>query len=208
MIIKSLTVGSLQVNCYIVYDEATKDAIVIDPGDEPDMVMDLIEEVNLKVNFILLTHGHFDHIGAVDDMKGFTGAPILLHKADKHLYSQANVHASMWGFRIGNLPEPERFIEEGDEIKAGALEFRVLHTPGHTHGSSCFYGMGVLFSGDTLFRDSIGRTDLPGGDMLAMGDSFRKLMELPLDTVVYCGHGPATTIGREKKENFFSSTFL
>jgi glyoxylase-like metal-dependent hydrolase (beta-lactamase superfamily II) len=114
----------------------------------------------------------------------------------------------MWGFRIGNLPEPEKLIDEGDEIKAGTLQFRVLQTPGHTQGSICLYGMGALFSGDTLFRDSIGRTDLPGGDMLAMGESFRRLMELPQDTVVYCGHGPKTTIGREKQENFFSSTFL
>ena len=208
MKIETVTVGPLQVNCYIVYDEGTKEAMVIDPGDEPDMIMDLIDELGLKVKLILLTHGHFDHVGAVDDIKELTGAPILIHRKDKDIYSQANGHAYMWGFRIGNPPEPDKFIDEGDEVKIGGLQFSVLHTPGHTQGGICLYGMDTLFSGDTLFKDSIGRTDLPGGDMGSMGESFRRLMELPSDTVVYSGHGDKTTIGREKKENFFSSTFL
>lgn len=208
MKIKTIVVGPLQVNCYIAYDEGTKEAMVIDPGDEPDMIMDLIEQAGLKVKLILLTHGHFDHVGAVDDMKELTGAPILIHRKDKEIYSQANTHAYMWGFRIGNPPEPDKFIDEGDEVKIGELQFQVLHTPGHTQGSICLYGMGTVFSGDTLFRDSIGRTDLPGGDMSSMGNSFRRLMKLPHDTIVYSGHGEKTTIGREKQENFFTSTFL
>ena len=208
MKIETFAVGPLQVNCYIVYDETTKEAMVIDPGDEPDMIMDIIEGAGLKVKFILLTHGHFDHVGAVDDMKELTGAPILIHRNDKEIYSQANAHAFMWGVRIGNPPEPDKFIEEGDDITLGRLHFKVLHTPGHTPGGICLYGIGTVFSGDTLFRDSIGRTDLPGGDMIAMGNSFRRLMELPADTVVCSGHGSKTTIGREKQENFFSSTFL
>lgn len=204
MIIKKLVVGPLQENCYIAGDNNTKKAIVIDPGDEPDRILELIKDNNLEVTAVILTHAHFDHIGAAGDIKKATGAKILIHNADKELYTGARDQAAFWGYDLDDLPEPDDFIKEGDEINIGELIFTVLHTPGHSPGGVCLYGEGALFTGDTIFQGSVGRTDFHGGDIAQLKESFKRLLRLPENTVILSGHGPETTVGREKRENFFT----
>ncbi|MBI5739716.1 MAG: MBL fold metallo-hydrolase [Nitrospirae bacterium] len=203
MIIKKLVVGPLQENCYIVGDKKTKQAIVIDPGDESDRVLDEIKEHGLEVSAVVLTHAHFDHIGAAGDIKRATGAKILMHKDDVEAYALARDQAAFWGYSVDDLPQIDRFVDEGDAIEAGGLSFKVMHTPGHSQGAICLYGEGVVFSGDTIFEGSVGRTDFPGGSIEELRKSFRRLIDLPEDTKVFSGHGPDTTIGRERVENFF-----
>jgi glyoxylase-like metal-dependent hydrolase (beta-lactamase superfamily II) len=203
MILKRLVVGPLEENSYIVGDETTGDAIVIDPGDEGDRINDLIRQKGLKVNAVICTHAHFDHVGAAGDIKAETGAKILLHKEDMETYGMAKDHGAFWGFDVDDLPDPDGFLSEGDEVKVGSLTFRVLHTPGHSPGGICLYGEGIVLTGDTIFQGSVGRTDFPGGSHEMLKESFRRLLELPDDTKVYSGHGPETTIGREKASNFF-----
>jgi glyoxylase-like metal-dependent hydrolase (beta-lactamase superfamily II) len=203
MIIKTLIVGPLEENTYIVGDEDTRDAIIIDPGDEPERIMDAIREDALKVDAIICTHAHFDHIGAIGDVKKGTGTRVLIHGDDLDIFRRAREHAMFWGFEIDDLPEPDGLLRDGDLIRVGGLEFRVIHTPGHSPGSISIYGEGVVFTGDTIFRDSVGRTDLPGGSLDMLKESFRRLLQLPEDTRVLSGHGPETTIGRERVENFF-----
>jgi glyoxylase-like metal-dependent hydrolase (beta-lactamase superfamily II) len=197
------------VNCHIVYDTDSKEALVIDPGDESDLLVDIIQnDLEVNVKYIALTHAHFDHVGGIGDLKKATKGEVLLHKADESIYNEARSHAYSWGFQLDDLPGIDRFIVEGDTLQIGNFVLTVLHTPGHTEGGVCFYGNGIIFTGDTLFRDSVGRTDLPGGNIKALAASFRRLMALPPETRVYCGHGPETTIGREVTENFFSGDFL
>ena len=205
MIIKKVVVGPLEENAYIVADEVSKEAVVIDPGDEPDRIMDLIHSNGFHVRAVICTHGHFDHVGAVGDIKKATGARVMMHKDDSETYGMAKDQAALWGFNVDDLPEPDGFLHDGDEIKAGGMVFRVMHSPGHSPGGICLYGEGVLFSGDTMFQGSIGRTDFPGGSIEKLKGSFKRLIELPDDTRVFSGHGPETTIGREKRENFFMS---
>lgn len=204
MIIKNVVVGPLQVNCFIVGDELSKESIIIDPGDEPDMIMDIIKKNSLKVKYILCTHGHFDHVGAVSDIKKETGAEILIHEDELIIYNAARDMAAFWGYDIDPLPEPDKFVKNGDTVTIGKLSFSVLHTPGHSPGGICLYGNGILITGDTLFEGSVGRTDFYGGDMEKLKASFKRLMSLPNETRVLPGHGGETTIGREKMENMFS----
>lgn len=178
MIIKTIKVGSLQTNCYIIIDKKSSEAIVIDPGDEADKIIPELE--GLKVKYIVLTHGHPDHFGAIDDIKEKTGAPILAHPADN------------WFF------PPDEKLEEGDEIIVGNIILKVFYTPGHTEGGICLYTQGHLFAGDTLFKQWHGRVDLPGGSMSKMKKSLERLATLPDDTKVYPGHDEFTTIGQEK----------
>lgn len=203
MILEQLTVGPLQTNTYIIGDEDTGKAIVVDPGDEPDRIIDLIREKHLSVEQVVCTHAHFDHIGAVGDIRRETGAKILLHRNDLETYGTAKDQALIWGCSVDDLPQPDGFVEEGDEIQAGNLSFRVLHTPGHSPGGICLYGEQVLLSGDTIFQGSVGRTDFPGGSIEDLKKSFRRILDLPDETAILSGHGPGTTVGREKKENFF-----
>lgn len=208
MWIKCLPVGQLEGNCFIIADEASKDCMVIDPGDEPDTIMDSLKKNGLKVMYIVCTHGHFDHVGCVGDIKNETGANIVIHKDEIEIYQAAKDMASFWGFDIDALPEPEIKVQEGDVIKIGDLSFEVLHTPGHSPGGICLYTDGLIITGDTLFAGSVGRTDFYGGDTAKLRDSFKRLMNLPEDTKVLSGHGPATTIGKEKRTNMFSSSWL
>ncbi len=203
MIIKRIVVGPLEENTYIIGDKESKEAIVVDPGDEPDRIMEEIRGSALRVVAIVCTHAHFDHIGAAGDIRKETGAEILLHKNDIEAYDLAKDQAALWGFSIDDLPSPDRFVDEGDEIAAGGLKFKVMHTPGHSRGSISLYGEGIVITGDTMFQGSVGRTDFPGGSIDELRKSFRRLIELPDETRVYSGHGPETTIGREKRENFF-----
>jgi len=205
MIIRSLVVGPLENNCYVIEDEKNHEAFITDPGDEPDRIIDLIQEYGLKIKYIICTHAHFDHIAAISELKEETRANIIIHKDDLDLYENAPKHALLWGFEIAPLPEPDVLIQEGDTISIGELQFTVFHTPGHSPGGICIYGNNIIITGDTLFAGSVGRTDLPGGDISQLRKSFNRLMTLPADTEVLPGHGPETTIGREKTENFFAS---
>ncbi|MCL4457507.1 MAG: MBL fold metallo-hydrolase [Nitrospirae bacterium] len=208
MLIKSVVVGPLQVNCFVVADEKSKKALVIDPGDEPDRIMDMIKENGLKIEYIICTHGHFDHVGAVSDLKKETGAKVLIHKDELEIYDAAKDMAAFWGYDLDPLPDPDVLANDGDVIRAGDLEFDVFHSPGHSPGGICLYGHETAITGDTLFAGSIGRTDFHGGDINKLKESFKRLMSLPEDTRVLCGHGAETTIGREKRENMFSEEFL
>lgn len=206
MIIKTLPLGQLEANCYIVADEESASALVIDPGDEPDTILEQLE--GFDVPFIILTHAHFDHAGATAEIKEATGAQVLIHEDEKDTYAAIRNQAEFWGFRIPELPAPDGYMHEGDRIALGANEFTVIHTPGHSPGGISLYATGMVFTGDTLFMGSVGRTDLQGGSIQKLKASFRKLMALPDDTKVFSGHGPVTTIGREKYQNMFSEQFL
>lgn len=203
MVIKSVVVGPLEVNCFIIADDITKDAIVIDPGDEPDRILDLIKENNFKIKYIVCTHAHFDHVGAVSDLKKETGAEIVIHRDELEIYQGARDQGTFWGYELDPLPEPDIFINEGDKLEIGNLRFEILHTPGHSPGGICLYGKGIVITGDTLFAGSVGRTDFYGGDMNNLKKSFLRLMSLPPDTKVFPGHGPSSTIKEEKTGNFF-----
>lgn len=203
MKIETFVVGQLQNNCYIIYDQDTRESLVVDPGDEPDRVQDFIKESGLTIKYIVCTHAHFDHIGALLEIKASTGAEIVIHKSDLPIYLSAQQHAAMWGFQIDPLPEPELFVSEGDILTLGQIRFQVMHTPGHSPGGICLFGEGVLITGDTVFAGSVGRTDLPGGDILELKKSFARIMSLPPSTQILPGHGPSSTVHREKTTNFF-----
>lgn len=203
MKIKNIVVGPLQNNCYIIYDEKNLESMVIDPGDEPDMIMDFIESSKLSVKYIICTHAHFDHIGVVDDIKRETGAKIVIHRDDLEIYLRAQDHAALWGFDIDPLPKPDMFVSEGDELSIGQLKFEVFHTPGHSPGGICLYGEGIIITGDTVFAGSVGRTDLPGGNIQELKKSFKRIIELPAETQILPGHGDLSTIMEEKEVNFF-----
>jgi glyoxylase-like metal-dependent hydrolase (beta-lactamase superfamily II) len=206
MIHEILPVGPLQCNCSVFGDEQTHEAMVIDPGDEISRVLEIIARHSLKVTAIVITHAHIDHIGGAQKLKQATGAPVYMNLNDAELQKMLPVQATWLG-----VPQPDQVAidapaKDGDRILVGAAEFHVLHTPGHTQGSISLYAPSEqkLIAGDTLFRDSIGRTDLPGGDGHQILRSIHdKLMPLPDDTIVFPGHGDATTIGREKQRNPF-----
>jgi len=204
MIIKKLVVGPLEGNCYIIGDEKMRQAIVVDPGDEPDRIIEQVKQNGFEVNAIICTHAHFDHMGVAGDIKKETGATILLNKNDLELYEKAKDQAAFWGFKLDDIPQPDAFLEEGDEVKVGNLAFKVFHTPGHSPGGICLYGEGIVITGDTLFQGSVGRTDFQGGDISKLKESFKRLLDLPEQTIVLSGHGPETTIGKEKNDNFFA----
>ena len=204
MIVKSVAVGPLEANCFIVGDEISRKSMVIDPGDEPDRIMEMIRREGLSVDYIICTHAHFDHIGAVADVKKETGAKIVLHEDELELYHAARDQAAFWGYEMDNLPEPDIFVKDGDEISAGTIKFKIIHTPGHSPGGICLYDGGIVITGDTLFAGAVGRTDFYGGDMGKLRQSFERLMSLPPETAILPGHGPNSTIERELKENIFS----
>lgn len=203
MKIKNIVVGPLESNCYVVYDEGCLKALVIDPGDDAKEIVRFLKGKGLEVESIVCTHAHFDHIGALADLKAETGAPVVLHKADVDLYRNARRMALFWGFDITEPPEPERIVNEGDEVSVGPVKFKVFETPGHSPGSICLYGSGMVFSGDTVFAGSVGRTDLPGGDYQALKKSFARIMSLPAETTILPGHGGPSTVAAEKESNFF-----
>lgn len=198
--VTTLIVGMLQTNCYIVAcGQGT--SVVIDPGDEGERLIEACKINGLKPKMVLITHGHVDHTNAADDIKRFFGAEIICHQSDRYMIESETV--SMWDLRRKTCTV-DRTVEDGDVIEVGDLNFKVIHTPGHTRGSICFFVDSVVFSGDTLFRGSVGRTDLPGGsEETLMASLKRKLMVLPSDTLVLPGHGPETTIAYESRHNLF-----
>ena len=192
MLIKCLTVGPIETNCYIVTDENTLECAVIDPGDESNTIMNYLEENHLKAKYIFLTHGHFDHVLAVNAVQEQTGATVCMNQMD----------AGEGEFRF-QPPAGTVWYKEGDTFQVGGLTFKVMETPGHTPGGVCLICQDAIFSGDTLFRDSCGRTDLPGGDMAVQLKSLKRLYDLPGDYEVYPGHMDCTTLDRERRFNYY-----
>jgi len=200
----TLKTGYMAANAYIVYTENKPEAVIIDPGDDIELIMDLIKEHELKLEKILLTHGHFDHIGAVKDLKERTGAQVAIHKQEADFLTDPNKNLSYIINRQIVQDPADIFLEDGDLIRVADMEFKVLHTPGHTEGGVCYKLGKVLFTGDTLFEGSVGRTDLSGGSYeQLMSSIIEKLLVLDDDHLVYPGHGRQTTIGRERRENPF-----
>lgn len=220
-----LPVGWLQCNCHVVGDPESREAIVIDPGDEVGRILGVVARHDLKVRAILVTHAHIDHVGGLRKMHQATGAPVFMHPDDLPLYSTLEAQAAWCGMTPPEKVDVDGLLREDDLVRWGRYQARVIHTSGHSRGSVCLYlpadslhaapgearpegaqssAPGTLFAGDTLFAGSIGRTDLPGGSFEQILRSIHwKLLPLPEDTVVYPGHGPATTIGQEKDTNPF-----
>lgn len=196
MLIKTIPVGQLEANCYVVTDEKTLMCAVIDPGDESNAILDYIEDNKLICRAVLLTHGHFDHVGAAEAVADETGATVYINPKDE-------------GYKVGmsgmmfKLPKGGETYANGDVVKVGGLEFAVMETPGHSPGSVCLICGDALFTGDTIFRGSCGRTDLPGGDMDAEMRSIKRICSLPGDYELYPGHMDSSTLERERRFNHY-----
>jgi glyoxylase-like metal-dependent hydrolase (beta-lactamase superfamily II) len=206
MIIETFPVGPLQCNCTILGDETTGEAIVIDPGEEIGRIHRRLTALGLKLQQILITHGHIDHVGGALRLKRLTGAPILLNEKDFPQLKMMDMQAGWLGVATPEIAPPDGSLSDGLTVGLEKYPAKVIHTPGHTEGSVClhFAPLNLLIAGDTLFAGSIGRTDLPGGDFGQIIDSIEsRLMLLPVETKVFPGHGPATTIGEERKNNPF-----
>jgi len=206
MIHEIFPVGPLACNCSVIGDEATHEAMVIDPGDDIENVLAMLERHNLRLNQIVITHGHIDHIGGAMKLRAATGAPILLNQNDNEQLRMLDIQAAWCGMASAGKVTIDQSIGAGDTVKAGLLAADVIHTPGHTEGSIClhFEPQKKLIAGDTLFAGSIGRTDFPGGSMKKIMDSLHeKILALPDETLVVPGHGPLTTIGEERESNPF-----
>ena len=209
MIHEILPVGPLQCNCSIIGDEMTREAMVIDPGDDIAEVLSLLQKHNLQVKQIIITHAHIDHVGGAMKLRTATGAPILINENDYALLKMLDVQAAWLGMQNPGKVEIANSLAESDKVQAGALVANVIHTPGHTEGSICLYfpDEQKLIAGDTLFAGSIGRTDLPGGSFDKIIRSLHgKLLALPDETVVVPGHGQLTSIGEERQSNPFLKT--
>ncbi|MHB9144401.1 MAG: MBL fold metallo-hydrolase [Symbiobacteriia bacterium] len=210
MIFDVTPVGPYQANCYLVGDEVTGEAVLVDPGDEAGRLLAWVHEHGLRITHILLTHGHLDHIGAVAAVKAATGAKVCIHSGDALMLADPQRNMSAYSSHPVTAPPPDVVLEDDQVITVGGLRFKVLHTPGHTPGGVCFLvtdGEGdpkLLLSGDTLFAGSIGRTDLPGGNLDELLTSAREqLLVLPEDLPVYPGHGESTNVGDEREGNPF-----
>ena len=206
MIHEILPVGLLQCNCSVIGDETTREAMVIDPGDEIEEIVAILRKHNLHVKQIVITHAHIDHVGGAMKLRGLTGAPILLNQNDYALLKMLDVQAAWIGMPAPGKVEIESNLAEGDGLRVGDISAGVIHTPGHTEGSICLYfpAQKLLIAGDTLFAGSIGRTDLPGGSFDKIMSSLHgRVLALPDETVVIPGHGPGTTIAEEREGNPF-----
>lgn len=200
MNIKCLVVGQLQANCYLVWDQGSGEGVIIDPGDEGDFILQKISDLGFLPRMVLATHGHFDHILAATEIKLALGIPLYLHKADKEIFGRSEDSCLHF---TGMKPDPLLPINNNlianQVLRFGKENLSVIETPGHTPGSVCFYANGYLFSGDTLFKDGVGRTDFSYGSARAMQKSLKKIFKLPPSTIIYPGHGEETTIKKEIK---------
>ena len=202
-IVRGIVVGAFQENCWVIGNRRTGEAICVDPGDEAGEILAMARDMGVTIKYIANSHAHIDHILGVREVQEQTGAKFLLHAGDLDLARNTANSARNWmQVEVPQPPDPDAFLADGDDIDIDGLKLRVLHTPGHTPGSVCFYANGVLFAGDTLFAGSIGRTDLPGGDYdQEMASIVERLLMLPDDTIVLPGHMDQTTIGHERQRN-------
>jgi hydroxyacylglutathione hydrolase len=206
MVHEILPVGMLQCNCSVFGDEQSREAMVVDPGDDVEQVLGIVRRHGFTVKAIVITHAHIDHIGGARKLQQATGAPVYMNPKDTELQKMLDMQAQWLGMPPVEQVEIDQPAQDGDRLVVGATEIHVMHTPGHTQGSISLWipSERKVIAGDTLFRDSIGRTDLPGGDGVQILRSIHeKLLPLPEETVVIPGHGPNTTIGREKRFNYF-----
>jgi hydroxyacylglutathione hydrolase len=206
MILEMLTVGPFQENCYVIGDEATGEGALIDPGDEAARIALAVERTNLEIGWIIITHAHIDHVGAVAALVDEYACPVLMHAEAEPMLGQLPTQAMMMGLRFGKVPAVDRHIEDDEVLEVGGLELKALYTPGHAPGHLAFYleSEGLVLSGDALFAGGVGRTDFFGGDMkLLLRSIDERLMTLPDETRVLPGHGPETTIGEEQAHNPF-----
>ncbi len=205
MIIEQLPVGPLQANCYVVADDTSRQAAVVDPGGDGPRILAVIERLRLRVGLIVLTHTHFDHVGAVGVLRAATGAPIAVHETELEGLRAAKERAKLFaGLDIDESPDPDRFLHDGEILQIGDHPLTVVATPGHSPGHVTLVGDGFALVGDVVFAGGIGRTDLPGGDYAVLMESIaRRILTLPDETILYPGHGPATTVGRERRTNPF-----
>ncbi|HWJ02604.1 MAG TPA: MBL fold metallo-hydrolase [Verrucomicrobiae bacterium] len=204
MLVKSLAVGEIGANCFILMEEGSGAAVIIDPGAEAQRIMAELNSLKAKLQYIIISHGHLDHISAVDEIRQATGAKVLIHRLDADCLTDPKKNLSAFFGLPVEAKEADQLLEDGQIIKFGSHELKILHTPGHTVGGICISSEAGLFSGDTLFAGSVGRTDFPGGSMEVLINSIReKLLVLDPSTMVYPGHGLATTIGDEKLNNPF-----
>jgi hydroxyacylglutathione hydrolase len=199
-----LVVGTIQSNCYILGCERTRQAAVIDPGGDVDKILLALAKDKLICVYIINTHGHIDHCAENKRLKEVTQAQLVIHRADASMITHQSAGEAMWGMKVENSPPADRYVEEGDVITFGDISLNVFHTPGHTRGGISLATDRMIFVGDTLFAGSIGRTDFPGGDYAGLIRSIRgKILTLGDDVTIYPGHGPKTTVGRERRSNPF-----
>ncbi len=202
--VKSFSVGPLGCNCSLLWDPASGEGIVVDPGDEFDRIKSEIEKIQMQVKYIVHTHAHFDHVGASQPLHQWSQAPLLLHPGDQFLWENVPMQGRFFQMNLKALPPWSKNLEHEMPFQIGSHSLKTLHTPGHTPGSCCFVIEDLLFAGDTLFQNSIGRTDLWGGDFDEISQSIKDhLYRLDDDTKVICGHGPNTSIAHEKRHNPF-----
>jgi glyoxylase-like metal-dependent hydrolase (beta-lactamase superfamily II) len=203
MIVTQITVGAFQENCYLVEDPKTNAVAIVDPGSEPERIVEAVEQSGGQVEAIWITHAHVDHIGAIAPLKRKYNVPVWLHPLDEPLYRVGGRQAQLYGIPYEEPPAPDRRFAEGEKIKLGALELDVIHVPGHAPGHVVIYGHGNALVGDCLFAGSIGRTDLPFSNPSQLETSLKRIAALPPETVVHPGHGDSTTIGEERLSNPF-----
>ena len=204
LMVRGIVVGAFAENCWVIGSRRTREAIAIDPGDQADEILAMARDMGVEIKVIANSHAHVDHILGVRDVKSATGATFLMHEGELAIARSASRTAAMFGQAAEPPPDPDHYLSEGDEVEVDGVKLKVIHTPGHTPGSLSFYTEGMLFSGDTLFQGSIGRTDLPGGDyQQEMASIVDKLLALPDDTIVLPGHMRETRIGTERQTNPF-----